>query len=131
MSIILKPGIILFLIFPVLICCAKPKAGGNTTITADSLMTKDNAMKVAQDTAKVLGYEVENMNSEVTFYDKPWNVFFPKECDYDYCIKRKKTLEGKLYWAVYFSPIQYQKGGDICVFVDTAAGNVLTLYRGK
>ena len=131
MSMIAKTSSALFLIFVMLAYCAKPHESSKTMGIDDSIAIKEKAIKLSHDTATALGYKLVDMNSKVSFYDKPWNEFFTKEDNSEYCSDRKKILEGKSYWAVYFYPKQNGKGGDICIFIDVASGQVLTMYRGK
>ncbi|MHA1188074.1 MAG: hypothetical protein ACTSXA_12805 [Candidatus Heimdallarchaeota archaeon] len=98
-------------------------------------MNQSEAITKAEKHAKELKYETQHMDVQVTKYETPWNPWLRKEYDDEYSSKRKKLLEGKEYWAVYFS-IKKRKdishfGGDICVFIDIETGEIITNVRGK
>ena len=93
------------------------------------MLSRDQAIELAGKEATRLGYDVTNMQITVSRHSEPWNEYFPKESRSMYCKERKKYLEEKEYWAVYYG--SRKKGGDCCIFVDVATGKILTTYRGK
>lgn len=97
----------------------------------DSMVTQNEALEIATGHAKKLGYRTDSMQPSCEKLNTPWNKWLAKEDDDEFTAPRKKLLEGKEYWAIYFSPKTKQFGGDIAVFVDAQTGKVLTDVRGK
>ena len=101
----------------------------------DMEITKDKAIEIANKEAKKLGYDIESMNIKITKHNTPWNEYLPKESETEYDVERKKQLTNKEYWAVYYYPKQEKNypilGGDICIFVDSSSGEIITNIRGK
>ena len=100
--------------------------GDNRTISNES------AIAIAMHEATRLGYEVEFMNIEVTLYRTHWNRYLPQDSTSEYDLERQNSLKGRIYWAIYYSPTTSgAKGGDVCVFIDSATGKILADYRGE
>jgi len=101
----------------------------------EKCFSKIDALKLASKYAEELGYDVNSMNIEISKYNQPYNEYFPKDEKDEYAVERRNKLKGKNYFAVYFfTPIRGNiatSGGDVCVFIDTENGNILTDYRGK
>jgi hypothetical protein len=98
-------------------------------------ITNEQAMEIANKEAMRLGYDTKLMDVEIALGNVPWNKFFPKESASEYVRERQNKLKGKEYWAVWYHPSQgigdLVKGGDVCIFIDSKTGEILTNYRGK
>jgi hypothetical protein len=99
-------------------------------------ITEDQAIKIANKEAKNLGYSVETMSLKVAEYNTPWNDYLHNNSKSEYVIGRQEKLKNKKYWAIYFYPnpkIQgaMVKGGDLCIFVNSINGEIITTVRGK
>ena len=99
-------------------------------------ITNDQAMEIANKEAMRLGHDTKLMDIEVTLNNVHWNKFFPKGSTSEYVRERQNKLKGKEYWAIWYHPSQtigggMAKGGDVCIFIDSKTGEVLTNYRGK
>lgn len=97
----------------------------------DMKIFKEEAIKIANNEIEKLGYDVKNMEMEISKYNTPWNKYLPKNSDSEYIIERKNKLINKEYWAIYYKPKGLILGGDICVFVDSTNGEIITTIRGK
>jgi len=93
-------------------------------------ISNGKALSIAQKEAKKLGYQTESMDVEATLYKTHWNRILPKDSTDEYYLERQDKLKGRIYWAVYFSP-SGSLGGDVCIFVDSTTGEILTDYRGE
>jgi len=97
---------------------------------------KEKAVEIANKEAIKLGCEIKSMDMQVDKYNVPWNLCLPKHSESRYVIEKQSKLANKEYWAVYYfyNPKKTEvihKGGDICVFIDTKTGEIITTYRGK
>jgi len=93
-------------------------------------ITEDKAIELANKEAKNLGYNIESMKVKVTHYSTSSNEYL-SDSDEEYYVVRRNKLKNKEYWAVYYSNPKFKKGGDLCIFIDSSTGDVLTNIRGK
>jgi hypothetical protein len=103
---------------------------------AGEIQTKERAVEIATKELVKLGYDMHKMAMRITRCGTPWNEWLPKDSTSEYVKERQKRLENREYWAVYCYPKptsteELYLGGDICVFVDSKTGDVITTYRGK
>ena len=96
----------------------------------------EQAIEIAGKEALRLGYDIKSMElQEISKHYDPWNNYLPRKSNSEYVLLRRDKLKGKEYWAVYYGrrrkPGRRGKGGGICVFIDSATGEILTTYRGK
>jgi len=109
----------------------------NSVWAGDMKITNEQAIEIANRKAISLGYNAKFMNMQITLHNVPWNKCLPKEeSTSEYVRERQNKLNGKEYWAIYYYPRPQVeegivKGGDVCIFVDSQNGEVLTNYRGK
>jgi hypothetical protein len=102
------------------------------TMGQPAKISKEQAIVIANDEVKKLEYEIANMGVKATIHNEPWNPYLPKDSTSQYIKERKDKLSGKQYWAVYYSPKDPLRiGGDVCIFIDSQTGDVVTSYRGK
>ena len=86
------------------------------------------ALQIAAKYSDELGYNTSLMKAKIEKYNIPKNRYLND--DSEYSMVRRKLLEGKIYWTVYFTP-KKKKGGDICVFIDEKTGEIISNIRGK
>lgn len=97
----------------------------------DMKIIKEKIIEISNDEARRLGYDLDNMKSNATKHNTPWNECLPKDSD-DYEIERKKNeLKNKEYWAVYYyldiAKVGIgHKGGGLCIFIDSDSGEIIT-----
>lgn len=95
-----------------------------------SEISNEEAVRIASDEGKKLGYDVENMGIVAMKYTTPWNKYLPKDSESEDDIVRKQKLMNRKYWAVYFHMIPepgYEiAGGDFCIFIDVKTGEIIT-----
>ena len=119
----MKKHILLIVIFLIFIKCGP------------HYISQQEAASIAEREVISLGYDCGDMNCEISLHSEPWNKCLPKNSNYPYVLIRKRKLENRKYWMVYFYPISLNDipvdGGDIGIFVDAKTGEVLTNYRGK
>ena len=107
--------------------------------------SKDELLNTAVNRAKGLGYDTEKMN---VIYDEG-NIKLKEHCNrLGVSTYNKKTgkwgkeepstpekdfpvLVGRNYQAIYFSPKQIQKGGDLWIFIDKNTGEIIKWVGGK
>lgn len=65
--------------------------------------------------------------------DETSGQFRPQKADKLQETKRKllKDLDGRDYWAVYYSLLKMGLGGDLWIFVDRNSGEVIKVIRGE
>lgn len=102
----------------------------------DTSITKDNATSIASKKAIELGYDIKSMNLEVSLNNTPWNKCLPQYSGEPALDKMREKLANKEYWFVYYSPKTQGKdekifGGDLCIFIDSKTGEIITHIRGK
>ncbi|MCP4721002.1 MAG: hypothetical protein GY860_16230 [Desulfobacteraceae bacterium] len=99
------------------------------------MITETKAIKIANKEVESFGYNLKLMAVSTSYHEEPWNDYFPKENTSNYYSEKRNQLKNKKYWAVYYFKKKIDnivvKGGDVCIFVDSATGKVLTNYRGK
>lgn len=117
---------LIFNIFIVLTMCLF-----SISCEADMKITKEEVIEIANKEAIRLGYDINMMEIKVTKHTTPWNTYLKKDNNSEYALVRKEKLINKEYWAVYYAPKNMQLGGDICIFIDSSTGEVLTSLRGK
>lgn len=91
---------------------------------------ENKAIEIANKEAKNLGYDIESMTVKATHYKSPLNEYISDSKE-EYYVERKSKLENKEYWAIYYFDPKFKKGGDICIFIDSSNGEMITSIRGK
>lgn len=91
---------------------------------------ENRAIEIANNEAKKLGYSIEVMQVKVTHYNTPLNEYV-SDSEEEYHAKIRSKLKNKGYWTVYYSNQNFKKGGDLCIFIDSSNGGVITYIRGK
>lgn len=125
--------IIYILVLFILIFLFRHIIGANAN---DMTVIKDKAIKIANEEAKQLGYDLEIMSVKATLYNTPWNEYLSKDSIDEYSVERRDKLKNRRYWAVYYylDPEKVgtrYKGGDLCIFIDSTTGEIITDIRGK
>lgn len=97
-------------------------------------ISNTQAFEIARTAAKNLGIEPSFVNMEIRHYRVHWNLIFPKDSTSPLIRDHQKKLKGKAYWAVLFFPVEEREGSpassrNICVFVDSDNGRILTVYQ--
>lgn len=100
------------------------------------MITEDGAIKIANNEALKLGYDLKIMSLEANKFSTPWNNCLPKDSIDEYYVEKKDKLKNREYWAIYYYPDLKKvgtgyKGGDFCIFVDANSGEVITYIRWK
>lgn len=96
----------------------------------NTLIIENKAIEIANKEAKKIGYDIESMNVKTAHYKTPSNEYLP-DSEEKYYVDRRSKLENKEYWAIYYFDPKLKKGGDICIFIDSSSGEVITSVRGK
>ena len=91
---------------------------------------EDKAIEIANKEAKKLGYSIEDMKVKATHYNTPLNEYL-SDSEEDYYVERRNKLKNKGYWTIYYYNPKFKKGGDLCIFIDSSNGDVITYIRGK
>lgn len=96
----------------------------------DMRIVENMAIEIANKEAKKLGYNIESMTVRASHYKSPLNEYISDSKE-EYYVERRGKLKNKEYWAIYYSDPKFNKGGDICIFVDSSNGEIITSIRGK
>ena len=104
---------------------------GAHIFAAERTWTRSEILAIADQEAKKIGYDAEQMGVSLDIYNSTWKDHV-KTSERSGAIQE---IEGKLsdrrYWAVYYSPLKEQFGGDLFVFIDRNTREVLGTLRGK
>ena len=102
-----------------------------TVFAAERTWTRSEILAIADKEAQKLGYDIERMGVSLDIDNSTWRDDL-KTSEQSGAIPQ---IEGKLkdrhYWAVYYSPLEEQLGGDVFVFIDRDTGEILGIVRGK
>ena len=102
-----------------------------SAVAAERTWTRSEILAIADQEAKKIGYDVGQMGVSLDIYNSTWRDYL-KTSERSGAIQE---IEGKLndrhYWAVYYSPLKEQLGGDLFVFIDRNTREVLGILRGK
>ncbi len=106
---------------------------------AHARVPRKEAVDIARAEAARIWYDTGRKKMEIFRNKMPWYAHHPDLKEYfdtsDYYRGIKNKLDNRDYWAVYFSPVitgpgQPVHGSDFCVFVDSATGEVITIFVG-
>jgi hypothetical protein len=96
---------------------------------------KEEALEIAKKETIKNGYDVSKMRIEASKYSTPYNPYLPDDEEatdpeeIEFLKQKRSKLENKIYWAVYFSPIELPGqrifDGDTSVFIDSKTGQIL------
>ena len=98
---------------------------------AERTWTRSEILAIADKEAQKIGYDIERMGVSLDIYNSIYRDHL-KTAERSGAIPE---IEGKLkdrhYWAVYYSPLKEELGGDLFVFIDRGTSEVLGALQGK
>lgn len=64
-------------------------------------------------------------------YTRVSNDLLQRSTKPEYYNRLRNKLDNKIYWFVYFISPQFNKGGDVGIFIDAKTSAIIFIYRGK
>lgn len=107
-------------------------ASGPVAFAAERVWTRSDILAIADAEAKRLGYDVDHMGVAFDIYNSRWNELVGSTPPETASIGLLKKLDGRRYFAVYYSLMKEpMKGGDLFVFIDRATSEVVGTLQGQ
>ena len=93
--------------------------------------TRSEILAIADKEAQEIGYDIERMGVSLDIYNSTWRDHLKTSERSDAISEIEGKLKDRHYWAVYYSPLKEQLGGDVFVFIDRDTGEILGTFQGK
>ena len=98
---------------------------------AERTWTRSEILAIADKEAQRLGYDVEQMSVSFDVYNSQWRDYLKSLEGIGGLPDVQAKLKDQEYWAVYYSPMKQQLGGDLWTFIDQQTGDIIERVRGE
>jgi hypothetical protein len=101
-------------------------------LAAERTWTRSEILAVADQEAKRLGYDVEQMSVSFDVYNSQWRDYLKSLEGAGGMPDIEAKLKDREPLAVYYAPMKrFQLGGDLWIFIDWNTGEVIETIRGE